>query len=205
MGPPPHPGPAVRSDGWTALHYAAQYGNRRIVRLLIASGADVNAQNRWRCAVCACRKSAEIAGRVPAAVCLAGGLRCTGPRSMAIPNPSRSSCCAAPTGPSRTATGIAALRCTAEPKPQQPRTRRAKPKRVAEANGKLAEYEAGERLVHLARRLPPPPTPASRPVPPRAAGADGCAVGARRASGHEGDQRSTRTVTGALAARLVVH
>jgi hypothetical protein len=54
-GPPPYPGPAVhRDDGWTALHWAAKYGNRRIVRLLIAFKADVNAQHRFNgCAVSA--------------------------------------------------------------------------------------------------------------------------------------------------------
>ena len=44
-GPPSHPGPAVHSGGMTALHFAALRGNRRIVRLLVASGADVNAQD----------------------------------------------------------------------------------------------------------------------------------------------------------------
>jgi hypothetical protein len=60
---------------------------------------------------------------------------------------------------------------------------------------------------------PPPQTrhpPASRPIPPQASCADGCAdgcaVGARRSSGEGGNRpHSTRTVTGALAARLVVH
>ena len=81
MGPPPHPGPAVhRDNGRTALHWAANYGNRRIVRLLIASGADVNAQKSDGCAVCACGESAECAGRVPAAVGRAGPRRCTMPR-----------------------------------------------------------------------------------------------------------------------------
>ena len=49
-GPPPHPGPAVHSEyGSTALHWAAAYGSRRIVRLLIAANADMNAQNRLGC------------------------------------------------------------------------------------------------------------------------------------------------------------
>ncbi len=102
-GPPPRSGPAVHSNGSTALHYAALYGNRRIVRLLVDANADVNAQNDSGCAVSACGESAdECAGRVLAAVGRAGGRRCTGPRTMAIPHPSRSCCCAAPTGPSRT-------------------------------------------------------------------------------------------------------
>ena len=54
------PTPAVHSDdGWTALHWAAIRGNRRIVRSLVAFNADVNAQNRNGCAVCACGESAE--------------------------------------------------------------------------------------------------------------------------------------------------
>jgi hypothetical protein len=65
-GPPPHLGPAVHSIGRTALHHAARRGNRRIVRSLVASGADVNSQNDFGCAVCACGESAECAGRVAA-------------------------------------------------------------------------------------------------------------------------------------------
>jgi hypothetical protein len=152
-GPPPHPGPTVRSDGWTALLWAAYHSNRRIVRALVASGADVNAQDRGGCAVCACGESAECGGRVAAAVCRAGTRRCTWPRPKAILNPSQSCCCAAPTGPPRPTTGNAALRRTAEPKPHQPRARRDTPKQVAEQYGKLAEYEAGESQVHPARRL----------------------------------------------------
>jgi hypothetical protein len=68
-GPPPHPGPAVHSNGWTALHWAAYCGNRRIVRSLVDANADVNAKTRdgCGCAVCARGESAECAGRVPAA------------------------------------------------------------------------------------------------------------------------------------------
>ena len=63
-GPPPHPGPAVdRDNGLTALHWAAYYGNRRIVRSLVAFNADVNAQDRHGCAVCACGESAVECGR----------------------------------------------------------------------------------------------------------------------------------------------
>jgi hypothetical protein len=113
-GPPPHFSSAVHSTGNTALHWAAYHGNRRIVRLLVAFGAVVNAQNRFGCAVCACGESAECSGRVPAAVCRAGPRRCTGPRGKAKPAPSWRCCCAAPTGPSRPKTGNAALRRTAE-------------------------------------------------------------------------------------------
>ena len=90
-GPPPHPGPAVHRYGHTALHWAARYGNRRIVRSLVASGADVNAQNRFGCAVSACGESAECGGRVPAAVCRAGSRRSILPRrAMAHPTSSPS-------------------------------------------------------------------------------------------------------------------
>ena len=123
-GPPPHPGPAVHSCGMTALHWAAIKGNRRMIRSLVAANADVDAQNCWRCAVCARGESAvECAGRVPAAVGRAGTRRCTLPRSMAILHVSRSCCCAAPTGPSRTKTGNAALRRTAETENRTSRAR----------------------------------------------------------------------------------
>ncbi len=114
-GPPPHAGPAVHSDRWTALHSAAECGNRRIVRLLVDAKAYVNAKTDNWCAVCARGESAdECACRVAAAVVRAGTRRCTLPCSIAIPHPSRSCCCAAPTGPSRTTAGNAALRRTAE-------------------------------------------------------------------------------------------
>ncbi len=70
-GPPPHAGPAVHSNGRTALHFAAYCGDRRIVGSLVDANADVNAQDDDGCAVCARGESAaECAGRVPAAVCL---------------------------------------------------------------------------------------------------------------------------------------
>ncbi len=58
-GPPPHPGPAVHSIGRTALHWAAEYGNRRMIRSLVDADADVNAQDHIGCAVCACGESAD--------------------------------------------------------------------------------------------------------------------------------------------------
>ena len=36
---------AKDGNGWTALHYAADYGYEEIAELLIAKGADVNAKN----------------------------------------------------------------------------------------------------------------------------------------------------------------
>ena len=47
MGSPPHPAPPHR-DRDTALHWAAHYGNRRIVRRLIDANADVDAQDDGR-------------------------------------------------------------------------------------------------------------------------------------------------------------
>ena len=78
-GPPPHPGPAVhRRNGWTALHYAAQYSNRRIVGLLVGFNVDVNAQDRYNgCAVSAAanRRSASAESAVQAdAAALGRGL-----------------------------------------------------------------------------------------------------------------------------------
>ena len=82
MGPTPiTPGPAVRSDGWTALHYASFYGNRRMIRSLVDADADVNAQTDYGCAVCARGESAQCVrpGRAvrPPPVCRAGRRRCT--------------------------------------------------------------------------------------------------------------------------------
>ncbi len=59
MGPTPDPRPPpVHRYGWTALHWAAEYGNRRIIGLLVDANAAVNAQADygWRCADCACGK-----------------------------------------------------------------------------------------------------------------------------------------------------
>ncbi len=180
-GPPPHPGPAVHSDGNTALHWAAFNGNRRMIRSLVDADAAVNAQNRYGCAVCACGESAdECAGRVPAAVGRAGSRRCTLPRAMAILHPSRSCCSAAPTGPSRatSATGTAALRRTAGTENRSSRaragTRRSNPRN---GMGSSRPTRRGRgRCTPPAASRPPPIPPASRPIPPHAA----CAVGACR-------------------------
>jgi hypothetical protein len=62
-GPPPHPSPAVHSLGDTALHWAAIYGNRRVVRSLVAFNADVNAIS-----AAANRRSAPAESPPPSAV-----------------------------------------------------------------------------------------------------------------------------------------
>ncbi len=180
-GPPPHPGPAVHSIGSTALHWAALHGNRRIVRSLVDADADVNAQDDdFGCAVCAGGESAvECAGpsRRRRRPC-----RYT-PLHFAAHN-RRSACVIAELllrGADGAVQDCNGYRCAAphsrNRNPQQPRARRYKPKRLAEANRKLAEYEAGEREVHSARRLTAPAIPpALRPIPPHAA----CAVGVCR-------------------------
>jgi hypothetical protein len=107
----------------------------------------------------------------PRPACRAGPRRCTWPRSMADRRRSPSCSCAAPTGPSRTATGNAALRRTAD-RTVQPRACRYTPKQLAEEDGKLAErcrkraqYKAAETQVHSARRLPTSPGLARHPCP----------------------------------------
>jgi hypothetical protein len=103
--------------------------------------------------------------RVSPAVCRAGTRRCTGPRPMANPKRSKNCCCAAPTWLSRTLSGNAALRRTAEPN-AQPRACRNTPKQWAEQRGKLAQYEAAETQVHVAACTPPQPaTPCLVPHP----------------------------------------
>jgi hypothetical protein len=192
VGPNPRtPGPAVHRYGRTALHEAARYGNRRIVRSLVDANADVNAQDRFGCAVRARGESAvECAGRVPAAVGRAGPRRCTWPRAMAILHPSRSCCCAAPTGPSRTAPGNAALRRTAETENRSSRARagaRRSKSRKSGVSSRPTRRERG-RCTPPAASQPPPTPPASRPIPPGAPCSVGRAVGARRSSGEGGNR-----------------
>ncbi len=171
----------MHSDGLTALHEAAFYGNRRIVRLLVDANADVNAlTDRYGCAVCARGESAECAGPSPRRrrPCRATPLHWAASKGHdasvaelllrgadgAVQNNFFNGYrCAAPHSRNRN--------------PQQPRARRYTPKQRAEEFGKLAHYEAGESEVHSARRLTTPASPpASRPIPPHAA----CAVGVCR-------------------------
>ncbi len=169
-GPPPHPGPAVHRFGRTALHWAAINGNRRMIRSLVDADADFNAQeDYWRCAVCACSESAvECAGRVRAAVGRAGARRCTLPRPMAILHPSRSCCCAAPTGPSRTTTGTAALRRTAETENRSSRARagaRRSNSRNGEGSSRASKWERGRCTPPAASQPRHPPCLAPHPSP----------------------------------------
>ena len=106
------------------------------------------------------------------------GRECTMPRTIAIPMPSRSCCCAAPTGPSRPTTGNAALRRTAETENRSSRARagtRRSDGRKTMGRSRPTRRER-ERCIPPAASRPPPTLPASRPIPPRAA----CAVGACR-------------------------
>ncbi len=66
--PTPYPGLAVHRVGATALHWAALHGNRRIVRLLIASKAAVNAKSRGSCAFAASALVGAAAKSSPSAV-----------------------------------------------------------------------------------------------------------------------------------------
>jgi hypothetical protein len=191
-GPPPHPGPAVHSDGYTALHYAARNDNRRIVRLLVDADADVNARDRYGCAVCVCGESAdECAGRVRAArrPCRATPLHKAARRG-------HSSCVAelllrGADGAVRANDGY---RCAA------PHSRKPKTAAAARAQG---HAEAIRGTLWEARGVPsgreggalrPPPhsprhpPPASRPIPPGAPCSDGYAVVARRSSGQRGNR-----------------
>jgi hypothetical protein len=85
-GPPPHPGPAVHSNGYTALRYAALHGNRRIVRLLIASNAAVDAQNDYN----GYASPLDIGGRAAESPPFgAGPHRCTGLLTTATPKRSK--------------------------------------------------------------------------------------------------------------------
>jgi hypothetical protein len=190
-GPPPHAGPAVHSVyGSTALHYAALYGNRRIVRSLVDANADVKARDREGCAVCACGESAVE--------CAAPSHRrrrpCRStPLHIAVFNCHSSSVAELLLrGADGAVQNKFGYRCAAphsrNRKPQQPRARRT-PKRWAEQFGKLAAYEAGEREVHSARRLtaPPPSLLPRAPSLPTLLVPSVRAVGARRSSGEGGD------------------
>ena len=182
-GPPPHPGPAVRSDGDAALHWAALFGNRRMVRLLIASDADVNAQNSNGCAV-STSASAECGGLVPAPPAVQVHAAALGRVQWPIGGDRRAAHARRRRG--RPELLRVTLRCAAQPTEPYSRaragTRRSNsPKRMESSrNGVGSERSTRRRR----RRCTPPaasrPPPASRAIPARAPCADGCAVGVRR-------------------------
>jgi hypothetical protein len=120
------------------------------------------------------------AGAAAQPVRRAGPRRCTMQCAMAKPTTSRSCCCAAPTGPSRTTLGNAALRRTAEPKPHSSARagRRQSDWRNGLGGSRSMRWRRGRCTNQPARRLNPPPAASCAPSPP--ACRDGCASGARR-------------------------
>ncbi len=106
--------------------------------------------------------------RVAAAVCRAGTRRCTSPRTKAVLHPSRSSCCAAPTGPSRPTTGNAALRRTAETKNRNSRARagaRRSNGRKGMGSSRSTKWERGRCTPPAASQAPHPSCLAPHPSP----------------------------------------
>jgi hypothetical protein len=150
-----------------------------MIRSLVDADADVNAQNRRGCAVCARGESADE--------CAAPSRRRRRPcretplHWAAINGRSSSVAELLLRGADGAVQNNYGYRCAAphsrNRRPQQPRARRRTPKRSAARCLTLAAYEAGESEVHSARRLTAPAiAPVSRPIPPRAA----CAVGVCR-------------------------
>jgi hypothetical protein len=182
-GPPPHPGPAVHSDGRTALHYAASYRNRRMIRSLVDADADVHAQDDdFGCAVCARGESAvECAAPSRRRPCAVQAHAAALGRAQ-WPFFIRRGAAAARRRRGRPGQMEVTLRCAAQPKPKTAAAARVQVH--AEAT-RGTGWEA--RLLRSGRErgaLRPPPhsprcppiPPASRPIPPHAA----CAVGACR-------------------------
>jgi hypothetical protein len=205
-GPPPHPGPAVHSGyGNTALHVAAAYGNRRMIRSLVDANADVNAQDRTRCAVCACGESA-VPLSAPAESPPPSAVQPDAAALFRVQWPFfiRRGAAAARRRRGRPDQQRVPLRCAAQPKPKTATAARAQAH--AEAMGGRMWDARGVRGGREAGALRPPPH--SPPHPPNAASADGYAVGSHRRHSpiqRAGRRRSTRTVIHALAARLAVH
>jgi hypothetical protein len=213
-GPPPHPGPAVHSDGNTALHCAAQHGNYRIVGLLVASGAAVNLKDKLLgCAVSACGESAVSApaeSPPPSAVQAHAAALC---RVQWPFQNCRGAAAARRQGNRIERQGIrrepshVTLRCAAQPNRNRNSRaragRRRSNSRQLKGSSRSTRRERGRCTPPAASR--PPPTPlASRPILPRAA----CAVGVcRRRSPirRGGRQQPTQHthVAVALAAHLV--
>jgi hypothetical protein len=202
-GPPHHPGPAVHRYGTTALLWAANCGNRRIVRLLVAFKADVNTPDCNGCAVSAAANRRSAAAEPPPPSAVQVHAAALGRAQWHNRRHRRAAAARRRRGrpePPRRVT----LRCAAQPtETAQPRAFRSTPKQWAEDRGELARYEAAEREVHSARRLTALPTPLPRApslsvllVPTDVPSV--LSVGARRASGQGGNiPRSTRTGTDA--------
>ncbi len=182
-GPPPHPGPAVHrrvgwNNGYTALHHAAMYGNRRIVRSLVAFNADVNAPNCDECAVSAAanRRSAPAESPPPSAVQVDTAALCRdrGPFQR------HRGAAAARRRRGRPEHRRVTLRCAAQPSRNQNSRARAgsrrSKKRTHVGSSQSTRRESARCTPPAASQAPPTP----RPILPRAAGADGCAVGDRR-------------------------
>jgi hypothetical protein len=179
-GPPPHPGPAVHRYGYTALHWAAVHGNRRIVRLLVDANADVNAQSdHGGCAVSACGESAVSAAAEsppPSAVQGHAAARCR----VLWQNRRHRRAAAARRRRGRPGRQRVPLRCAAQPNRNRNSRARAGARRsnTRKSVGSSRGTRRGRARFTPPAASQPPPTP--RPIPGRAAGADGCAVGARR-------------------------
>ncbi len=122
VGPTPSPRPAVHSGGMTALHYAALYGNRRMIRSLVDANAAVNAKTCLGCAVSAAANrplSAPAESPPPSAVQEHAAACCRDQRPSRI----RRGAAAARRRRGRRGQRRVPLRCAAQPKPkrQQPR------------------------------------------------------------------------------------
>jgi hypothetical protein len=167
------PAPSVHSDyGSTALHWAAIYGNRRIVRSLAASGADVNAQDGDGCAVSACgdRRSAAAEPPPPSAVQAHAAALCRAQWQSRR----RRRAAHARRRRGRPDHRRVPLRCAAQPNRNRTSRARAGTRRSNTRNS----MGTSRRTRRGRSRCTLPPTP--RPIPPRAPRADGCTVGARR-------------------------
>ena len=207
--PPPHAGPVVHSHGMTALHWAALYGNRRMIRSLVDADADVNAQMTSGApfALAANRPmSAPAESPPPSAVQVDAAALCRVDWPVFI----RRGAAAARRRRGRPGQIRVTLRCAAQPKPKTAAAARAQVH--AEAMGGILREARGIRGGGEGGALRPPPHDPRPPPLPRAPSLPELlvpsvfAVGARRSSGEGGDsQRSTRTITSALAARLVEH
>ena len=142
--------------GYTALHWAAQYGNRRIVRKLIDAKRRRRRPGRWRVSLSVPHRPVGPAEsrRLPcSATALHWAARSghTGAiEELAAPERRRG----------RPGLRRVTLRCAAQPTDRTAERRtacacRTTPKQGAERCGYLTQYEAAERQVHEPARTPP--------------------------------------------------